>query len=59
MHGYEIEYVFGLPLRVPQQYDSSQLASEQLFSSKIMELWGRFARTGYLLPISLFIYINF
>ncbi|KAI1728324.1 carboxylesterase family domain-containing protein [Ditylenchus destructor] len=44
MHGYEIEYVFGLPLRMPQQYTNPD--SERLFSEKIMEFWGRFSRTG-------------
>ena len=47
MHGYEIEYVFGLPLREPKQYDSAELETERLFSEKVMEFWGRFARTGY------------
>ncbi|KAI1726920.1 carboxylesterase family domain-containing protein [Ditylenchus destructor] len=44
MHGYEIEYVFGLPLRMPQQYTNPD--SERLFSEKIMEFWGRFSRSG-------------
>jgi hypothetical protein len=29
MHGYEIEYVFGLPLRSPEQYDAKELDSEK------------------------------
>lgn len=45
MHGYEIEYVFGMPLRVPQQYDPAELETERQFSEKIMEFWGNFART--------------
>uniref|UniRef100_A0A914HHN0 Acetylcholinesterase n=1 Tax=Globodera rostochiensis TaxID=31243 RepID=A0A914HHN0_GLORO len=46
MHGYEIEYVFGVPLRHPQPYDPKELDMEQAFSEKIMEFWGHFARTG-------------
>nr|ANH21150.1 acetylcholinesterase 2a [Meloidogyne incognita] len=46
MHGYEIEYVFGLPLRSPHLYDPSELELEISFSTKIMEFWGHFARTG-------------
>lgn len=46
MHGYEIEYVFGLPLRLPQQYLSTQLTAEKQFSRKIMDFWGNFARLG-------------
>ncbi|CAK5121033.1 unnamed protein product [Meloidogyne enterolobii] len=48
MHGYEIEYVFGLPLRSPHLYDPSELELEISFSTKIMEFWGHFARTGSL-----------
>lgn len=46
MHGYEIEYVFGLPLRSPHLYDPSELELEVSFSTEIMEFWGNFARTG-------------
>jgi carboxylesterase type B len=46
MHGYEIEYVFGLPLRVPQPYAPSELELERQFSEKVMDMWGRFARDG-------------
>ncbi|KAF7639230.1 Carboxylic ester hydrolase [Meloidogyne graminicola] len=45
MHGYEIEYVFGLPLRSPHNYDPDELELEIAFSTKIMEFWGHFART--------------
>lgn len=46
MHGYEIEYVFGLPLRLPQQYITSELETEKQFSKKIMEFWSNFALVG-------------
>ena len=46
MHGYEIEYVFGLPLRSPKQYNTKELETEKAFSEKVMEFWGQFARTG-------------
>ncbi|KAL3074893.1 hypothetical protein niasHS_014338 [Heterodera schachtii] len=46
MHGYEIEYVFGMPFRHPQAYDQKELDMERAFSAKIMDFWGRFARTG-------------
>ncbi len=43
MHGYEIEYVFGLPVRRPSLYE----LKEEQFSNEIMLLWTNFARTGY------------
>uniref|UniRef100_A0A914VXY6 acetylcholinesterase n=1 Tax=Plectus sambesii TaxID=2011161 RepID=A0A914VXY6_9BILA len=46
MHGYEIEYVFGMPLRRPKVYDSTTLGAEQRFSENIMKLWFDFANTG-------------
>ncbi|XP_043925927.1 cholinesterase isoform X2 [Protopterus annectens] len=42
MHGYEIEYVFGLPLAKPSDYT----ASEEALSRNIMHYWGSFAKTG-------------
>ncbi|KAI6222188.1 Carboxylic ester hydrolase [Aphelenchoides besseyi] len=44
MHGYELEYVFGMPKRLPQLYDRDELQVEQAFSSKIMQYWGDFSR---------------
>ncbi|KAH7730129.1 acetylcholinesterase [Aphelenchoides avenae] len=46
MHGYEIEYVFGMPLRLPHQYNPKELQLERTFSDKVMHLWGQFAKTG-------------
>ncbi|MFH4978433.1 hypothetical protein AB6A40_005142 [Gnathostoma spinigerum] len=50
MHGYEIEYAFGMPFRLPHLYAHSQLASEQKFSAMIMKYWTDFAETG--VPVS-------
>jgi hypothetical protein len=44
MHGYEIEYMFGLPYRLPQLYSNDELDVERAFSSKIMQFWGDFSR---------------
>ncbi|CAD5209443.1 unnamed protein product [Bursaphelenchus xylophilus] len=44
MHGYEIEYFFGLPKRLPHLYNQEQLRIEQSFSKKIMDYWGEFSR---------------
>lgn len=44
MHGYEIEYIFGMPHRLPQLYSSEELEVERAFSSKIMQFWGDFSR---------------
>lgn len=46
MHGYEIEYIFGQPLRHGHLYAPSQLASEQRFSETIMKYWANFALEG-------------
>ncbi|GMT28294.1 hypothetical protein PFISCL1PPCAC_19591, partial [Pristionchus fissidentatus] len=46
MHGYEIEYAFGLPLRRPQLYRKDRLEVEQSFSKKIMQMWINFANSG-------------
>ena len=42
MHGYEIEFVFGLPLDESLNYT----AHEVELSRNIMKLWANFARTG-------------
>lgn len=42
MHAYEIEYVFGLPLKKPQEYTPREVT----FSSNIMRFWVNFAKTG-------------
>ncbi|KAG9338714.1 hypothetical protein JZ751_025383 [Albula glossodonta] len=42
MHGYEIEFVFGLPLNQTLGYT----AEEEAMSRKIMKHWANFARTG-------------
>uniref|UniRef100_A0A8B9CPF6 Carboxylic ester hydrolase n=1 Tax=Anser brachyrhynchus TaxID=132585 RepID=A0A8B9CPF6_9AVES len=41
-HGYEIEFVFGQPLKAGLNYT----AEEQELSRRIMRYWGNFARTG-------------
>ena len=46
MHGYEIEYSFGMPFRLPHVYDKSKLELEQNFSKQIMRFWKNFAKTG-------------
>uniref|UniRef100_A0A0N5BSS7 Carboxylic ester hydrolase n=1 Tax=Strongyloides papillosus TaxID=174720 RepID=A0A0N5BSS7_STREA len=46
MHGYEIEYIFGMPFRRPELYKRNALESEQKFSGQIMDLWGSFANDG-------------
>jgi len=40
MHGYEIEFVFGLPLDKTRNYT----AKEQKLSRKMMRLWSNFAK---------------
>ncbi|XP_064157975.1 cholinesterase-like isoform X1 [Anguilla rostrata] len=42
MHGYEIEFVFGLPLNRSLGYT----VEEEAMSRKIMKYWANFARTG-------------
>nr|AEF32259.1 acetylcholinesterase-3 [Heligmosomoides bakeri] len=46
MHGYEIEYEFGLPFRNSSLYDENQLADEQKVSKHFMDLISSFAKTG-------------
>lgn len=42
MHGYEIEFVFGIPLNSSQGYTEEEVA----MSRKIMRHWANFAKTG-------------
>uniref|UniRef100_A0A3Q3WB44 Carboxylic ester hydrolase n=1 Tax=Mola mola TaxID=94237 RepID=A0A3Q3WB44_MOLML len=42
MHGYEIEFVFGRPLNASLGYTEKEVN----MSRRIMQHWGRFARTG-------------
>ncbi|XP_043933097.1 acetylcholinesterase isoform X2 [Protopterus annectens] len=42
LHGYEIEFVFGLPLNKTLKYNRE----EELLSRKMMTFWATFARTG-------------
>ncbi|XP_078526161.1 acetylcholinesterase isoform X2 [Lissotriton helveticus] len=42
LHGYEIEFVFGLPLDRTLNYTEE----EEMLSRKIMRYWANFARTG-------------
>lgn len=43
IHGYEIEFVFGLPLDKRLNYT----AEEEKLSRRMMRHWANFARTGY------------
>ncbi|KAM3172759.1 hypothetical protein ACTXT7_013881 [Hymenolepis weldensis] len=51
MHGYEIEYVFGMPFSQPftSQYYKFTPAEEEL-SKRVMKYWANFARTGQASP---------
>ncbi|KAM3919008.1 cholinesterase-like [Leptodactylus fuscus] len=42
IHGAELSMVFGKPLISPQQFSNR----EQIFSRRLMNIWGNFARTG-------------
>uniref|UniRef100_A0A0N4ZY47 Carboxylic ester hydrolase n=1 Tax=Parastrongyloides trichosuri TaxID=131310 RepID=A0A0N4ZY47_PARTI len=46
MHGYEIEYIFGMPFRRPELYRKDALENEQKFSGQIMKYWSTFADEG-------------
>ncbi|CAF93936.1 unnamed protein product, partial [Tetraodon nigroviridis] len=43
IHGYEIEFVFGLPLEKRLNYTQE----EEKLSRRMMKYWANFARTGY------------
>uniref|UniRef100_A0A0N4ZEB2 Carboxylic ester hydrolase n=1 Tax=Parastrongyloides trichosuri TaxID=131310 RepID=A0A0N4ZEB2_PARTI len=47
MHGYELEYVFGLPFRNTSIYNQSILIEEQKYADKIMEIFGNFSKYGH------------
>uniref|UniRef100_A0A0N4Z1D8 COesterase domain-containing protein n=1 Tax=Parastrongyloides trichosuri TaxID=131310 RepID=A0A0N4Z1D8_PARTI len=47
MHGYELEYVFGLPFRNTSIYNQSILMEEQKYADKIMEIFGNFSKYGH------------
>ena len=54
MHGYEIEFVFGLPLDNKLGYKNS----EKQLSLAMMERWGNFAKFGYVLKQNEIIIVN-
>ncbi|XP_078211964.1 acetylcholinesterase isoform X1 [Callithrix jacchus] len=41
-HGYEIEFIFGIPLDPSRNYT----AEEKIFAKRLMQYWANFARTG-------------
>lgn len=45
MHGYEIEYVFGIPT---YNLTAGYTNREKVLSTKMMQFWTSFASTGYL-----------
>lgn len=46
MHGYEIEFVFGLPFTEPNP-SMRYTDAERKMSLYMMTIWANFARTGY------------
>uniref|UniRef100_A0A0N5A4L0 Acetylcholinesterase n=1 Tax=Parastrongyloides trichosuri TaxID=131310 RepID=A0A0N5A4L0_PARTI len=50
MHGYELEYVFGMPFRYPKNYTESVLSFEQNFSTRVMTFYGNFITAGTTRP---------
>lgn len=45
-HGYEIEFIFGLPLEPSLNYT----VEERAFAQRLMRYWANFARTGSAVP---------
>lgn len=45
-HGYEIEFIFGLPLEPSLNYT----IEERAFAQRLMKYWANFARTGLAVP---------
>uniref|UniRef100_A0A914URG4 Carboxylic ester hydrolase n=1 Tax=Plectus sambesii TaxID=2011161 RepID=A0A914URG4_9BILA len=46
MHGYEIEYHFGYPLRRSNKYNWLLVEEEKVFANQMMQFWASFAKTG-------------
>ncbi|CEF66035.1 Acetylcholinesterase [Strongyloides ratti] len=46
MQGRELKYVFGHPFRYPSKYPKKNIDDEQMFSRKLMQYFGRFAKYG-------------
>uniref|UniRef100_A0A0N5BMM9 Carboxylic ester hydrolase n=1 Tax=Strongyloides papillosus TaxID=174720 RepID=A0A0N5BMM9_STREA len=46
MHGYELEYEFGMPFRRPETYNRYMLEKEKKFSKHFMKLIGNFVNKG-------------
>uniref|UniRef100_A0A0N4ZKX9 Acetylcholinesterase n=1 Tax=Parastrongyloides trichosuri TaxID=131310 RepID=A0A0N4ZKX9_PARTI len=44
MHGYELEYVFGMPFRYPQNYSNDVLEYEQKYATRVMGYYGAFTK---------------
>lgn len=42
MHGYEIEFIFGMPLNISLGYTKNEVN----MTKKFMKHWANFARTG-------------
>uniref|UniRef100_A0A0N4ZAR0 Carboxylic ester hydrolase n=1 Tax=Parastrongyloides trichosuri TaxID=131310 RepID=A0A0N4ZAR0_PARTI len=47
MHGYELEYVFGMPYLNSSIYNGTILDEEKKYAEKIMKYYGNFAKLGY------------
>ncbi|CEF64665.1 Acetylcholinesterase [Strongyloides ratti] len=46
MHGYELEYEFGMPFRKPEVYEKRKIKKEKKFSEHFMKLISNFAKSG-------------
>ena len=51
MHGDEIEYVFGVPLKRPEFYTQEEVK----FAEDVVDLWANFAKSGYSRLIFMFL----
>ena len=45
MHGYEIEYIFGIPIW--NKGDKKFLEEEQVLSQRVLRYWTNFAKGGF------------